>query len=606
MIAPFLCLGLIAQGGPAHADLHPLESDLYVEVGHLPTLWGAYEQAPLVKLLRDEKVQGLLRGLDAELDPTPRTLAERALESALGAEADGWFPGLESLSASLVATGASGEGVAPYAFTAIADFSEPAQAEALKKTILERAPEHEPRPGPLPGVELIRLPHGEQPIELWCTALGKRLVIGAGSATVEAFVERTEQKRDGLGKKEDFQEGLAAFEKGGGASCLWFAQGRPILDIARALHPEGGDAGIGFLEKVPAGMNPFAAARTARVRLAGERFVTEVFTPRGADARPAVFGAKPLDRAWLEPVSKDAMLFWSSALDGEALGKSVRALIATDEASTSALAAIEEKLGFGPERLLQRLGPAFTFYAFPVAGPALPETRVWVDCNDPAAFQADLEAFVGALGELLPGLSVRTRPYKLKNDQTGEKTEVPVTAITLPASMGQLGMLSPSPSFAAVGKKLVFALNSMDVKSELKRMLGGEGEPLTAGADPLAARGFELPEDARSVVVMDWGMLLAGVLNMVKAFAGMGADALPFDVTSLPPADLFTAHLRPTFHYSRHLEGAVYRRNEGSFGPEVWLGIIAGAARWGGQGISAAPPDTEEISIPATDGDEPK
>ena len=140
-------------------------------------------------------------------------------------------------------------------------------------------------------------------------------------------------------------------------------------------------------------------------------------------------------------------------------------------------------------------------------------------------------------------------------------------------------MIQISPSFAAVGKHLVFALNSMDVKEELRRTVGGEGETIVPGTSILSSLGFSLPAEARSVVVMDWAKLLGGIVSTVKAFAGMaGPEAMPFDLAKLPPPELFAQYLKPTFHFAKPTPGGTYRRNEASFGPETWLGLIGGGA----------------------------
>lgn len=572
MNALFLLLALQPQGGPVHADLHPPESDLYIEVGDLPALWKAYDQAPVVRLLHDEKVKALLGGLGVQFDPSPRNLLKHSLASLLpNAQVDAWLDGARALSASLVAAGSTEGGSTPYGFTAIADFAEPAQAEAAKQALLMIAKEHGPLSAPLPGVERLKLEEGEP--ELWCTALGARLVVGGGAAKVEDYAARTERRQPGLGSSESLRRGAASFEKTAGANVFWYAQRRSALDVLASLEPGAeGEEAREFLAQIPDGLNPLSGERIARMQLVGDRFVTEMFAP-GAERGAHALGEKPIESAWLVAVPAGAMLFYSSSLNGDALGKALRGLLAGDEARTAALAALEEKLGFGPERVFARLGPALTLYLYPLTVIGLPETRLWVDCADPQAFQADLEALATALGETFPGLAVRTRPYKVKNDATGEKTEVPYTTITLPSGVMELGPLKPSPAFAPVGSRLVFALNSMDLKSELKRIYGGEGEPIASGANPLSARGFELPDEPRSVVVMDWAKLLAGALGQLKAVGSTGMLDLPFDVTKLPPPELFTTYIRPTFHYSRRTSDGLYRRNEASFGPETWLGL---------------------------------
>jgi hypothetical protein len=140
-------------------------------------------------------------------------------------------------------------------------------------------------------------------------------------------------------------------------------------------------------------------------------------------------------------------------------------------------------------------------------------------------------------------------------------------------------MISVSPSFAPVGKKLVFALNSMDLKNELKRAVGGDGEPIIAGAKPLAAYGVELPPEVLSVLVMDWGRMLSSLLETFKAFGQMvPPEQMPVDLRKLPKGDIFTEYLKPTLHYAKGGTDGMRRRNEASFGPETWFGIAAAIA----------------------------
>src|SRR5262249_50624810 len=162
--------------------------------------------------------------------------------------------------------------------------------------------------------------------------------------------------------------------------------------------------------------NPLGGPRVARMQLVDNRFVTELFAP-GGDT-----GGKAVEASWLEPVTDSAMLVYSTAIDGAAVAKKGRALISKDQQGAATLAAMEQELGFGPERVLPPLGPGLTLYLGPLSG-FLPVTSIWVDCDDPAAFQKDLEALIGSLGETIPGLEVKTKPYTVKNAKTGEKVQ---------------------------------------------------------------------------------------------------------------------------------------------------------------------------------------
>jgi hypothetical protein len=573
--ALLLTLALPIQGAPVHAALHPVEADLYLEVGDASALLTSLDGAPMLRFLRDERLKGLFEELGSDTTRPLKELVKEGLGASMPDALTGnWIDGLKTVSVSGRAIGGATDTTSALAVLAIADFAAPEQAQALKAFVLTRGTAHEPISGSLPGLE--RLKRTDKPSEdLWCVDIGARLVVGNSAAKLEDYVARADKKAKGLATSETFQKQLAALEPASGTPVLWFALARPLVDIVTAGQgADMPDKGVEFLRELPSDLNPFASARVARMQLVGQRFVTEMYSgPVAGEA-----AAKPVDLAWLEPVPSGQMLVYASAFDGAAVGKRMRELLAKDEASAASLAAIEQKLGYGPERLLARLGPGMTVYSAPLAGLALPETRIWIDCDDSAAFAKEFEALVTALGETLPGYQAKTKPYKVKRAGTEERIEIPITTLTLPPDM-QMPMISLSPSFAPVGKKLVFGFGSGDVKNELKRVHAGDGEPIVAGAKPLAAMGFEPPAGATSVFVMDWGKLLGGVIGTVKAFAGLaGPEAMPFDLKKLPPQEMFTEHFKPTFHFAKAAAGGTYRRNEASFGPETWLGLLGAGA----------------------------
>ncbi len=575
MLHPLLLSVLAAaQGGPVHAELHPANSDVYLELADVSVLLTELDKAPLLRFLRDERLAGLLTELGQPTNRPLKELAKEGLARALPqAGAAGWLDGLKTVSASAVAIGPGSDSSAPVALLAVLDLASAEQAGALRAVLIERATKHEPMEAALPGVERLHM-GATAAADLWCVAVGSRLVVGGNESKVEDYVARADKKSAGLASSETFQKQVAALDKPSGTPLLWFALARSIQDIMKVIQ-EADDVGMNFLAQLPNDLNPLGGARLARMQFVGERFVTEMVSSDAASTPTS----RPIDPAWLEPVPAGSMIVYSSAFDGAAAGKHMRELLAKSEQSAAAMSALEQKLGFGPERVLARLGPGLTVYAAPPAGIGLPETRIWIDCDDPAAFTSDCEALIGALGETLPGFLVKTKPYKVKKSGTEEKIEVPITTLTLPPDLVQIPMISLAPSFAPIGKKLVFGFSSMDVKNELKRVHAGDGEPIVAGANPLSAYGLQLPAEARAVFVMDWGKLFASIVGTVKAFAGMaGPEAMPFDLAKLPPPEMFGQYFKPTIHYTKNSAGGVYRRNEASFGPETWLGILAAVA----------------------------
>jgi len=571
MITSF-ALGLLlalAPQAPAHATLHPADSDLYVEVVEVQRTLQVLDQAPLVRFLRDEKVKTLFEKLGQPTDRPLGELFQLILDGALeGAASKDWLAGLATVSVSLAPTPGGPE---PAGMLLLVDFAAAEQAAAFRAGVRAGFAQQEPVAGSLAGLERL-VPAEGAGREVWIVTLGTRVAIGSRATKPEDVTARAEGKLGGLAQHEPFAKRLAGLGSASGTPLLWFALARPLREVAQALG--SGEQSLEVIERAPESLNVFAHPCAARIVMAGERIVSEMVTSEPADASD-----RPIDLAWLAPVPSDTMLFFSSAFDGAAAAKRLREILAGNEEAAAALAAIEQKLGYGPERLLSRLGPGLTFYAAAPGGLGLPDSRLWIDCEDPAAFASEFEALIGAMGELLPGYQAKTKPYKVKVQGSDERLEVPVTTLTLPPDAVQIPMISLSPSFAPVGKRLVFGFGSMDVKSELKRVHSGDGEPIQADANPLAARGFALPEKAATVVVMDWGKLLSGLIGTAKAFAGMASpEDLPFDLALLPTPELLRQYFQPTFYYSRPIEGGTYRRNEASFGPETWFGLTGAIA----------------------------
>lgn len=572
MIPPFafgLLLALAPQG-PAHAGLHPADADLYLEVVEVQRTLQVLDQAPLVRFLRDDKVKVLFEKLGQPTDRPLSELVQLILDGALeGSASKDWLAGLATVSASLAPTPGGPE---PIGMLVLVDFAAAEQAAAFHAGVRAGFPQQEAIAGSLAGLERL-VPAEGAGRELWIATLGTRVAIGSRASKPEDVPARAEGKLGGLAQHEPFAKRLAGLGSATGTPLLWFALARPLSEVTQAMGEAGGPS-LEMIERAPESLNVFAHPCVARITMAGERIVSEMITSEPADA-----SARPIDLAWLAPVPSDTMFFFASAFDGAAAARRLREILAGDEQSAAALAAIEQKLGYGPERLLSRLGPGMIFYAAAPGGPTLPDSRLWIDCEDPAAFASEFEALITAMGELLPGYQAKTRPYKVKVQGSDERLEVPITTLTLPPDAVQIPMISVSPSFAPVGKRLVFGFGSMDVKSELKRVHSGDGEPIQAGANPLAVRGFALPEKASTVVVMDWGKLLSGLIGTAKAFASMASpEDLPFDLALLPTPELLRQYFQPTFFYAKPIEGGTYRRNEASFGPETWFGLTGAIA----------------------------
>lgn len=563
MLTLSLSLAVLLQGAPVHADLHPKNADIYLELGDSAVLWPALDQSPMARFLRDEKMKGLFAALGQTMEGSLQSQVLGLLQkSQPDWKAETWLSGLESLSFSATVLGPETETRASFGSLMVADFATAEQATAFAGVITAQAQKSEPHS--LTGFQ--RLSGEKASAEQWSTNQGTRFVLGNSGSLPDDYLARAAKKADGIAKAELFQK-FAQLEPAKGQVLGWLLVARPLVDMLASTAESSG--AVKVFEQLPSDMNPLASPRIARLTMNDGRYVTEMLaarTPGDSD--------KTIDAAWLDSVPSEAMLVYSTPFDAVAAGKTVRGLLAQSDETAATLAAVEQKLGFGLERIFSHLGPGMTMYMGPLASLGLPEARAYVDCADPAAFTKDIEALMTALAESMPGVGAKTKGYKVKPAGAEEKVELPVTTISLPPEFSQNPMLSISPSFAPIGKKLVFALNSMDVKSELKRVIGGENGGVVAGANPLAKAGFQVPTGAQSVVMMDWGKLLSGVIGMAKAFLPMSGVQVPFDMEKLPTADDLAKYFKPTFHYARLTEHGVYRRNEGSFGPETWFGFL--------------------------------
>jgi hypothetical protein len=544
-LLPFL-LALVPQATPAHAGLHPADAVLYAELGDVQGVLTAYENAPLLRLANDERVKSLITETGMPFEGSVQGLIAMATASA-GPQVSQLLSALRGVSVSVaLRTGAD----LPFAGEVVLGFADAEQAAGARDVFVGMAQNHEPVTATLPGVQRV---WGNDPAKsAWMAVSGSNLVVGVGALQIEEFVGRSGGEGDHLGKH---WKTPAAFSGAAGTTIAWFAL-RSSPEVFGMLSMLTG----GKLSALPADMNPLASSAVGRIQMVGSRFITELFGENRSDGAP-------IDASWLAPVPDDAMLVFSRAVKGAEASAKIRELLAKDPRVAGMLADLEEKVGFGPERLVSHLGPGMTAYLMPIAGMGLPESRVWIDCDDPAAFQKDLETFVGALAEMAPGFEVKTRGYKVRNAD-GERVEFPITTIGLPAEIAQPApMIQLSPSFVAVGNRLVFAMNSLDIKGELKRLYGADAQPIDPAHSPLNAHGLKLPAGATTVVMMDWAGFLKGIYDFAKIAIGMQGDALPFDASKLPPGEIFAEYFKPTLFTSTPVEGGQYRRNEASFGP---------------------------------------
>lgn len=580
MLSLLLALAPALSSAPAdHAALHPADATFYLSFPDLRGAASAYEQAPLARMLADEDVHAALAAFGLPTDDLSfDKLVQGALAQALG-EHQGLATSATALSFS-VTLGGREPSPETTGLELVAEFQSAESALEAEALVREKLAD------PEDATRLV-LDVGGTKLGGWTAAEGQRLLLGGGTCTLESVNARLHESAGGLAADGLFQSTGAKLPGGSGAVLL-----RGFLRDSLS--------GLGAMDELPGALRslvqtvePLPGPTAFRMNLEGQRFVTRAFS--ATDAQAKVLGVRPVDGEWLKLVQPGAMFVYGGSLDASALAGLLQAAmgdLGLDEAS------VERAKAALP--VFQKLGPEMVCYAQPITGIGLPQSFLWARVSDPAGIQEELAA---ALTELLGvyGVEVSTRDYKVKDEASGERIPFPITTLKLPEGALE-GPLNVSPSFTVVDGKLLATLTSVHIKRELKRLHGDEGEgEAVEGVDPLVAAGFQLPKDARSVMVMDWGALIDGLFGMAKTFGGLasgfaGEGGLPFDIEKLPPSEIFTRHFRPTIHTTRRVDGGLLRVHEASFGPET-IGTLMGgilvlpAAMMGGMVPPPSPPE---------------
>ena len=406
-------------------------------------------------------------------------------------------------------------------------------------------------------------------LKFWQMRAQNMLVIGAGLATPEAFAARLADPALKTAA-EPFYAGLA--KDFGSATGATIVQGTlrmaDYTDAMRSLMSE--DSGDAEMFEMLEGMFPNASLR---IQLVGERFITEIATkyvkPSGTVA--AALGLGPLPKDLLTSVPDDAIGVYASSLDGQLLWRSIQdSMKAEGEGAEDAQAEVdklEERYGFSIENdIFGSLGKGMLMYLLPLKGvTSIPGMALVVDVKDPAALQRGVEGLMAMLNdEAAEELKVRSKPYR----------DAPVWTFSFGGEPGEEVnplMNAFSPSISIVKNRLLLTLNSTHIKKEIKRALGEE-----TGVHVIATPAQAPPADAVSFGYMDWAALLDGAYTGGRGLLGlMGAGGpVPVDATKLPEPSVFTRFYKPTIYYSRIVPNGTYVRNESSFGPETWAGLI--------------------------------
>ena len=528
-----------------------------MEVPDVAKALEALEQAPLVRMVADPAVRDLLGALGQgeRFDVHPRESLVELLDSACPGKS--WATDLDSVravSASLRwPDGASG----PEVRFAL-ELSDAETAQRMEASLAARGAAE--FLGPYSDFLWQAEPNVSTAVEgsyLLCTA--------SGAEGVAAVVEG-----DGVSTWPLWEAGSQLLGSSEGVRLVTALANRPLVDLLERIAQSQGQP----LPEIPSVVAEcLEGSLYVRTDMRGQRFVTQTYAPDSAqeEAATPLFGSRSIDTSWLQAVSTDNMAVFSTAINGAELARQMRQLLAPLGNTQDEIAAFEKELGFSLDELFGQLGPNVLGTMDGLSGIGLPKTFAWVEVRDPELFQERMGSFVENAGTQVPGLAARSRDYKFRN-AAGERVAYPVTTLTLPPEVNVVPMLGLSPAYTIAEGRLLFGLNSMHVKRELKRLFGADAAE-AGGADPFARQGVELQEGTHTAFLMDWGLLVTGVLDLARAFGGMAGDSLPFDVNALPKGDLFAKYLEPTVHVARRVEGGLVREHRSSFGPEILLAV---------------------------------
>jgi hypothetical protein len=586
-----LCLALALQSAPTHSELHPVDADLFLEIPDIPALLASYPQAPLLQLLGDDELSQAIGDIMGMESFDLETQLSTVMATVIPTEEMQLAQSVRGISLSAKLPSSTDSGAPQPTLCLVVDFLAPEAAEAAQSALAGLAGTTQPHPSAaIAGAVSFQNPFAPG-IPFWSAAIGSRLLVGGGGLTPDDLARRIGGEGQGLAVRPGFIEsGKTMGSLDGPVVIQGFTSRSPLEALAQSgmIDQRLGDLGSLGLP-IGGGSDPFGGEHRWRMQLVEDRFVTEVvgLQPEQESSAPSMLGGEDVEAGWLSCVPGDAMFVYASSFDGAALHRFVRPQLLSSGVGMEAEEAIvrlEESMGFSLETLFSHMGPSLVVYAESLRGPAIPETYIWIGLDDADAFQLESAKLMESLGENLSGFSLKTRDYRVRNKQLGERLTFPVTTLTLPPGLfeGPMMMLAPSPAFTVAGGQLLVSLSSMHLKRELKRLYGGATDDLSVPTSLLEAQNIAFPDHARSLIVMDWAGLINGIFSVARTLAPLAGDQLPFDIQALPDPELIAQYFAPTIHYSQQLENGQYRRHEASFGPETWLGgALAGGTIFG-------------------------
>jgi len=344
-----------------------------------------------------------------------------------------------------------------------------------------------------------------------------------------------------------------------------------------------------MMREMLGGMLPFAGASSApsesawRTEFDGRRFRALGAEPVAKSGYAALLGRQPIDAQALSAVPASATAFWTSSVDGSALGDQLFELLAKQQGQSAEewLATMERACGVRLDSaLFDNLAGGVTVYAMPWKAIGVPPVVAIAPLRDPAKLNVGLERLSALKPEDFTelGAKISTRAYR----------DVPITTFSLNAD---LGMVPVQPALCVLDGQLFLSTSPTPLKDEIKRRKEGKSEPHAA----LAGAMKDL-SGTTSAYHADFVAMAADLLDIAANVAKMmGGDNLPVDLSKLPKRELLAKYFEPSVSRTQTRDGWSHTTTEGSFGPETPV-LLAVMLAGTGEVLRVAP-STDEASV---------
>lgn len=432
---------------------------------------------------------------------------------------------------------------------------------------------------------------------------GSRLMVHIGGLGLEtaparitgggvSFAERTGE----LGASLPKPTGKPVFE-------LHNQIGDQVLDLIDAEAGQIGVTGMAVQLLEAAGGPGFSMMLRDgvwRISAKDGRFTTNgVYMARNRSVLDSAIGASHLTQDGFSLVHPEAIAGGLISIDPDKISSWVNQILG--DAGQDQMARFAEEYGFNPlTDVIQPMGSAGAWSLKSTIGLGAPPFQLMVAVRDPDGMRRGLAGLARMLPDVVgEGASVKSRPYRGYDVYTIKLNGEGLDLGDLPINPLDLFQ----PTFVVMDDRLMVTMNSIQAKREIKRIIKGDSTVNPALSGDLFPEG-----GAGQIGFANWieviGRLYSAGKSLAPMLAGIGGD-LPFDLSALPDAELFTRHFQTSHEWKRREGGIVRYHGNSSFGPEsngiALVPLIGLAALVGTPGMVAK--DFEEIYVhEASDG----